>query len=89
MVAQQTAERCYSLVDGVLIDEDPRPDLVEQVVAADDFAGVLGEAQQQPHRPHFDARRLSISRNLAGRWIDAPSADANHCHGRAFHLVAA
>jgi hypothetical protein len=42
-------------------DDDPRPDLVEQVIDADDLAGVLGEAQQQSHRPHLYPSGLSIS----------------------------
>jgi hypothetical protein len=35
--------------------------LVEQVVDADHLAGVLGEAQQQSHRPHLYPSGLSIS----------------------------
>jgi hypothetical protein len=85
VVAEQTAERCHSLVDGVWCDGYVRPYLVEQVIDAHDLAGVLGETQQQSHRPHLDPSGLSISRNLAGRRTDGPGADAKHCSGRAFH----
>jgi hypothetical protein len=60
---------------------------MEQVIDADDLAGALGEAQQQPHGPHIYPSGFSISRNLAGHRIDAPVADAKHCRGWAFHAV--
>ena len=49
--------------------------MAEQVVDADDFAGVIGKAQQQSHRPHLDPNGLSVSGHLAGRRVDAPRAD--------------
>jgi hypothetical protein len=61
IVAEQTAERCHSLVDGVRSDGYVRPYLVEQVIDADDLAGVLGEAQQESHRTHLYPSGLSIS----------------------------
>jgi hypothetical protein len=61
VVAQEPAERCHSLVNGVWSDGYVRPYPVEQVIDADDLAGVLGEAQQQPHRPHLYPSGLSIS----------------------------
>jgi hypothetical protein len=61
VVAEQTAERRHSLVDRVLSDGDIGPDLLEQVIDADHLAGVLGEAQQQSHRPHLYPSGLSIS----------------------------
>jgi hypothetical protein len=50
--------------------------LVEEVVDADDLAGPRGEALQESHRPQLYPGGLSVSRNLAGRRIDAPDADA-------------
>ena len=85
VVAEQAPKRCHSLVDGVRRDDDIGPDLVEQVINADDLASVLGKAQQQPHRPHFYPSRLSVSRNLTGGRIDAPGTDAKRCRGGAFH----
>jgi hypothetical protein len=61
VVAEQTAERCYGLVDGVQRDGDPSPDLIEQVIDADDLTWVLGEVEQQSHRAHLDPGGLSIS----------------------------
>src|ERR1700729_2660243 len=61
VVAEQTAERCHSLVDGVGRDVDLRPDLVEQGIDADGLPGVLGQAQQQSHSPRLYPSGLSIS----------------------------
>jgi len=33
----------------------------EQVIDADDFAGVFGEAHQQPYRPHFYSTSLAVT----------------------------
>jgi hypothetical protein len=33
----------------------------EQVVDADDLACVIGQAQQQPHRPHLDPSGFPLS----------------------------
>jgi hypothetical protein len=60
VVAELTAERCYGLVDGVLADGDAGPDLVEEFLDADDFAGALGQAEEQTHCPHFEPDRVSI-----------------------------
>jgi hypothetical protein len=34
--------------------------LAEQVIDADDLAGVLGETQQHSHRPHLNPSGLSF-----------------------------
>jgi hypothetical protein len=61
IIAEQTAERCHSLIDGVRAHRDIGPDLAKQVIDADDLAGVLGKAQQQSHRPRLDPSGRSIS----------------------------
>lgn len=61
VVSQQTAERCHRLVDRVRRHDNLRPNLVEQLVDAHHLAGVLGQADQQPHRPHLYPGGLSIS----------------------------
>lgn len=88
VVAEETAERSYGLVDGVGGDDDVGPDLIEQFIDADDFAGMFGEAEEQAHGSRLDAGCLFIARDLAGGWIDAPVADAKHCRGWGFHAGA-
>ena len=53
LVAKHTTKRCYSLIDGVRSDRDFGPDVIEQVVNADDLAGLVSKAQQESHRPFF------------------------------------
>jgi len=44
VIPKETPERRDCLVDGVWSHDDPRPDLVQQVVDAHDFPGTLSKA---------------------------------------------
>lgn len=76
-VITEHAPQCrHRVVDRVRSDHDADPDLVEQLLDADEHSGVLGEAQKKLHRPVLELDGLAILRNLVERRIDAPSADA-------------
>jgi TolB-like protein len=85
IVAEQPAQRCYGLVDGILADGDVSPDLIQQLIDAEDFTCVLGEAKQQAHRAGLDSSGLSVARNLARCRIHAPLADAKFCRSWKVH----
>ena len=85
VVAQEAAQRGDGLVYGVGGDDDVGPDLGEEVVDADDFAGVLGEAEQETHGANFDAGSFAVAHDLAGGGIDVPGANAKWGCGWAFH----
>lgn len=53
VVAEQTAERGHSLINRILRDRHIRPDLAQQIIDADDFAVVLGKAQEQADCPRL------------------------------------
>src|SRR5262249_39643092 len=61
VIAKQAAECCYSLIDRILCDKNIRPSLIQQILNAHNLACALGEANQQPHRPHFYLNGFSIS----------------------------
>ena len=85
VVTEYPAERRHRLIDRVRADDHPRPDVLEQILDADDLAGMVGEVDQQSHRPRFQPGRCSIARDLSGLRIDAPVADAQHRCRRGLH----
>ena len=64
--------------------------MIEEVVDADDLAGVVGEAKKKEHGAGFKAGGFGLSgcvawagaRDLAGGWVDGPVADTKlFCRG--------
>lgn len=84
IVAEQTAERGHSLIDGVGRDVDAGPDLVEEGIDADDLAGVLGKTEKQAQRSCFKANGLAFTGDFAGSRMETPGADAERCRCWAF-----
>ena len=59
---------------GAAVD-DVIPDLVQQLLDADDLSGVPSETDQEAHRPEFELYRCPTRANLVKRRIDAQRTD--------------
>ncbi len=75
VVAELAAQRGHGLIDGVGADDYAGPNLVDQFVDADNFAGTVGEAKEKAHCADVEAGDLALARDFAGGGVDLPVTD--------------
>jgi hypothetical protein len=68
-------QRRDGLAERVRRDDHALPDLGQQGIHADDFARLVGQAQQQAQRVLVQPDRVGAARHLAAGGADGPVAD--------------
>jgi hypothetical protein len=66
------------VINRIGCDDDVFPDLVQQLLDADDLSRVFGKTDQEAHRPGLEFDGGSVLRDLVKRRVDAPSADLEY-----------
>jgi hypothetical protein len=88
IIAESAAQHGYGLVEGVVRNDNVLPDRIEELFDADDLAGVLGEANKDPHRSRLELGSYAASRNFIERGFYAPVANSKGRAIRPDHRLA-
>src|SRR5215472_9084252 len=75
IVRKRAAQDPNGLVNGILGNNEVLPDRVKQLIDADDFAGLLGQADQETHRARLELDGCTFARNFIESRIDSPLPD--------------
>ncbi len=72
VIPQHPPQRRNRLINRVLRNHHATPHLCEQLIRRDNLTRTRRKARQQPHDPRVHPHDLPVTRNLAGRRINAP-----------------
>src|SRR6516162_4889179 len=72
IVREHPTQDPNGLVNGILGNNDVLPDCVKQLIDTDNFAGLLGQADQEAHRARLELDGSTFAGNFTESRIDSP-----------------
>ena len=86
IVREHPTQDPNGLVNGILGNNDVLPDCVKQLIDTDNFAGFLGQADQEAHRARLELNGCTFAGNLTEGRINSPLPETkrrvcNEVHG--------